>query len=193
MIRINLLPYRAARKRENIRRQISIFFLSFVLVGVGMFSYNLTLNGKISRLNATVDALNLQLKANRKKAEEVDQIKKALNLLDIKLEAIRLVKKRRREPVELLEAMTGVVIPKRMWFNNFSANNQNLSIKGMALDQKTVADFMIALESTRLFSGVNLSTLRHVVVENMGFKSFEIVCDRAQPAVPSVKQPEKKK
>jgi len=193
MIRINLLPYRAARKRENIRRQISIFFLSFVLVGIGMFSYNLTLNGKISRLNATVDALNIQLQANRKKAQEVDQIKKALNLLDIKLEAIRLVKKRRREPVELLETMTGVVIPKRMWLNNFSANNQNLSIKGMALDQKTVADFMTALESTRLFSSVNLSTLRHVVAENMGFKSFEIVCDRAQPAAPSDKQPEKKK
>ena len=36
MIRINLLPFRAARKKENIRRQVSIFVLSLFLVGVIM-------------------------------------------------------------------------------------------------------------------------------------------------------------
>ena len=34
MIRINLLPFRAARRRENVRRQTSIFFLSVVLVTI---------------------------------------------------------------------------------------------------------------------------------------------------------------
>ena len=37
MIRINLLPFRAARKKENVRRQISLFLLSlaFLLVVSG--------------------------------------------------------------------------------------------------------------------------------------------------------------
>ena len=32
MIRINLLPYRAARSKENIRKQVSVVILSFVLL-----------------------------------------------------------------------------------------------------------------------------------------------------------------
>jgi len=50
MIKINLLPFRAARKKENIRRQISIYLLMvvFVLVVTGYFF--LKLNGDIKRL-----------------------------------------------------------------------------------------------------------------------------------------------
>lgn len=37
MIRINLLPYRAAQKKENIRRQISIFLLLLILMTLALF------------------------------------------------------------------------------------------------------------------------------------------------------------
>ena len=47
MIRINLLPYRAARKKENIRIQVNIFIGSVViLVGLIFLSYSF-LNRKI--------------------------------------------------------------------------------------------------------------------------------------------------
>ena len=40
MIRINLLPFRSARKKENIRRQLSIFLLSLILAVVAIFGVN---------------------------------------------------------------------------------------------------------------------------------------------------------
>ena len=39
MIRINLLPFRSTRKKENIRRQLSIFVLSLILAVVAYFSF----------------------------------------------------------------------------------------------------------------------------------------------------------
>ncbi|RLB32469.1 MAG: pilus assembly protein PilN, partial [Deltaproteobacteria bacterium] len=36
MIRINLLPFRAARKKENIKRQISIFVLTTLFAFAAM-------------------------------------------------------------------------------------------------------------------------------------------------------------
>ena len=83
----------------------------------------------------------------------------------------------------MLETMTEVVIPKRMWFTTLSDNYQRVGIKGFALDQKTVADFMTALESTNLFSSVNLTTLKHVERDDLGLgiKEFEITCDKPQP------------
>ena len=46
MIRINLLPFRAARKKENVRRQVSVFLLSFVLIIIGVFYYNMWLGNR---------------------------------------------------------------------------------------------------------------------------------------------------
>jgi type IV pilus assembly protein PilN len=44
MIRINLLPFRAARKKENIRRQVSIFGLTvlFMFTLMGYFFWDLS-------------------------------------------------------------------------------------------------------------------------------------------------------
>ena len=36
MIRINLLPFRSTRQKENIRRQLSVFLLSIILTLVGL-------------------------------------------------------------------------------------------------------------------------------------------------------------
>ncbi len=197
MIRINLLPFRAARRRENVRRQTSIFFLSVVLVAIGLFYYHLTFAGKIAVLNAQADTLKTELKKKRKAAREVDKIKKDLDLLKIKMEGIRTVKKRRREPVQMLETMTEVVIPKRMWFTSLSDNYKSVGIKGFALDQKTVADFMTRLESTNQFSNVNLGTLKHVKRDDLelNIKEFEITCEKGlrKPEPEAQKEDKKKK
>ena len=52
MIRINLLPFRAARKKENVRRQISIFLLSFALIIIAVVYWNIWLGNKIIKLKA---------------------------------------------------------------------------------------------------------------------------------------------
>ena len=180
MIRINLLPFRAARRKENVRRQASIFCLSFILITIGLFYYHLTLGVKIEDLTSRVDTVKGQLKAKQNAAREVDRIKKELDLLKIKMDGITTVKLKRREPVQLLDTMTRVIVPQRMWFTTFDADNTTVRIKGIALDQKTVADFMTRLEECGLFSGVNLATLKHIQMEGLGLKSFEITCDKVQ-------------
>jgi len=195
MIRINLLPFRAARRKENVRQQISIFSLSLVLVAIGLFYYHLTLAGKLAALDEKASIVKAELKKKRDAAKEVDKIRKDLDLLKIKMEGIKTIKKRRREPVQMLEIMTEMVIPKRMWFTNLSDNYQRVGIKGFALDQKTVADFMTRLESTNKFANVSLSTLKHVERNDLGLdiKGFEITCDKLQTEPPAQNQKKGKK
>ena len=71
MIRINLLPYRAKKRVENIRRQVSVFLLSFSVIIVGMFYYNVTLNNKIDELNNKVDEINTEIAKVEKKCSEI--------------------------------------------------------------------------------------------------------------------------
>ncbi len=196
MIRINLLPYRAARKKENIRKQIGIFFLSLLVVVAVLLFYNM-------RLQKTIDVLNTKIAENKtmlakfeNQAKEVDRIKKAFNNLENKTKVIRNLETKRNEAVFLLENMTKLVAEnplisesdvlaekdntpvKRLWFTNFEAKGNNIVIKGIAMDNKTVADFMTRLERSKLYKNVNLITLQQQKITKLNLKRFDINCDK---------------
>ena len=151
MIRINLLPFRAARKKENVRRQISVFVLSLFLITAILHYAGGFWTKKIKLLNAQIDQINQELTVTTAAAKEVDKIKKELDALQQKTEVIQNLEKTRREPVQLLDAMTGLIVENRMWFTNFTDIQSTIKIKGVALDNKTVADFMTELEKSGFF------------------------------------------
>ena len=178
MIRINLLPFRAARKKENIRRQVSIFMLSLVFLLIIFFYYNFSLNNKVDSLNSNIKNTKTELAKYNKINEEIAQIKKKLDNLKKKMAVMKTLEANRFEPTRLLDAMTQVVVPKRMWFTNLESRGDNVNIKGIALDNKTVADFMVRLEECGLFKQVDLKTLKRTETQSAKLKSFAISCKK---------------
>ncbi len=178
MIRINLLPFRAARKKENIRRQISVFFLSIFLMLAVLTLYNMHLGGRIKALKKNVTVTESELQKYQKITRQIEDIKKKLAILQKKTEVIRKLETDRFEPVQILEAMTEKIIAKRMWFTSFNDRPKNIKVTGIALDNKTVADFMTRLEGSGWFSAVKLNTLEKHVVQGSSLKKFSIVCKK---------------
>lgn len=188
MIKINLLPFRAARRKENIRRQISIFLLSFFLVFILMMLYHLNLSGKIKNLETGINDTNKELAKFDAINREITVIKKKLEVMNRKIQVIQTLDLNRDEPVRLLDAMTQVIVPKRMWFTKLEekkleASQENkadvISIEGFALDNNTVADFMTRLEKSKLFLKVNLITLKQDNKSTgLNLKSFQIDCHK---------------
>ena len=179
MIRINLLPFRAARKKENIRRQISIFLLSLAFLLIILFYYNFSLNSKIGNLDASIKTTKAALGKYEKINKEIAQIKKKLNNLKKKLAVMDTLEANRFVPVKLLDTMTRVIVPKRMWFTRLNTRGKKVQISGVALDNTTVADFMIRLENSGLFDKVDLKTLKRAKRKKgakANFKTFSIVC-----------------
>jgi len=184
MIRINLLPFRTDRKRENIRRQVSIFLLSLVLLLIVLFYFNFSLNTKISNLQGRIRLTKAELNKYDKINREIARIKKKLANLKKKMAVMEKLEADRFAPVRLLDAMTRVVVPKRMWFTRLVSKGQKVTINGIALDNKTVADFMVRLENCGLFSRVGLKTIKFKQVQQSNFKSFTIDCVKnASPQV----------
>lgn len=188
MIRINLLPFRAARKKENIRRQISVFFLSFFLMLAVLIYYNIHLGGQIKDLKADVDDTKKEVAKFQKITKQIEEIKQKLAILEKKTEVIRTLETNRFEPVEMLDNMSGKIIANRMWFTSFDDRPQNVQIDGIALDNKTVADFMTRLEGTGLFGSVRLQTIQKHVVKGSGLKKFSITCSKPVPNEPKKDQ-----
>ncbi|MDP4856385.1 MAG: PilN domain-containing protein [Desulfobacterales bacterium] len=188
MIRINLLPFRAARKKENIRRQISVFFLSFFLMLAVLIYYNIHLGGQIKDLKTDVDTTKNEVAKFQKITKQIEEIKQKLAILEKKTEVIRTLETNRFEPVEMLDNMSGKIIANRMWFTSFDDRPQNVQIDGIALDNKTVADFMTRLEGTGLFGSVRLQTIQKHVVKGSGLKKFSITCSKPVPNEPKKDQ-----
>jgi len=196
MIRINLLPYRAAQKKENIRRQISIFVLAVIMVVGTLVYYNINLNNDIDALNTQIKNTKSMLARLEKQAKKVDEIKKAFNTLKQKTDVIKNLETNRKIVVQLLDNMTTLVAEevsasqsetsadsdskpvKRLWFTNFQENSDKIILQGIALDNKTIADFMSRLEASNLFMNVNLKTIKQQKVNELNLKNFEIICTR---------------
>ena len=205
MIRINLLPYRESRKKESILRQISTFLAVFFIVFVILLYYNIWLGKRIDDLNTNIKNTKIMLTQAEKQAKKVDQIKKAVENLGHKTDVIKSIEMNRRAPVILLENMTKIVAEKtsistpdtsagdvnkpvkRLWFNSFEASGGKVKIKGIALDNKTIADFMSRLEESRIYKNVNLKTIKQQKINKLNLKHFEIGYVKA-----SLKKPEKK-
>jgi type IV pilus assembly protein PilN len=196
MIRINLLPYREERKKENILRQINFFLFGFFVIFAILIVINIQLSHKVKVLNTKIKNTKALLAQAETKSKKVDQIKKALETLNQKTEVIRNIEKNRRASVLLLEDMTKIVAEKasgspsgasensdnkpvkRLWFTSFQAKGDDITIHGIALDNKTIADFMSRLEDSKLYQNVNLKTIKQQIVNNLNLKSFEIECAR---------------
>lgn len=181
MIRINLLPFRAARKKENVRRQISMFTLSVFFISVALFYYNSVLANQVVELEEGVNNARVELKKYDKINREIKVLQNKLKILKQKTEVIEDLASSREDAVRLMDMMTKVMVPGRMWLSSFSAQGSSVKLSGTAIDNKTVADFMTNLQNVEQFKDVNLlMTSRMVFKPNVFFKSFSITFNRSQ-------------
>lgn len=188
MIRINLLPFRAARKKENIRRQISVFALCFIFVIIVAFYWNIRLGNQIDDLKTKVAATKKEVAKYTKITKQIARIKRQLRLLRQKTRVIRKLERNRFQPVKLLDTMSAKVVVKRMWFTGFEEKGRRVNINGIALDNRTVADFMTRLQGTGLFQSVKLNKIQKHVIKGAKLKRFRVTCIKKGP-----KRPKKKK
>ena len=192
MIRINLLPFRAARKKENIRRQISVFALCFIFVVIVAFYWNIRLSGQIDDLKTKVETTKKEVAKYTKITKQIARIKKKLRLLKQKIRVIKKLQRNRFQPVKLLDTMSDKVVAKRMWFSGFQEKGKKVNINGIALDNRTVADFMTRLQGTGLFQSVKLKKIQKHVIKGAKLKKFQVVCTKKSPK-PKKKKPKGKK
>ncbi len=210
MIRINLLPFREKERVENIRRQVTIAVLSIIFAALAISYYYINLINRIDDLTAKIEITKRKLDESKKKTKKVDQIKNELNRLNQKIKVIKDIETNRKASVNLLNNMTEMVIDrppiselegstaeevkkvKRLWFTSFQANANKINIKGIALDNKTVADFMTRLEDSKLYNNITLMTLNQKEINKLNLKSFEITLEKkpmekAKPAADKAK------
>ena len=191
MIRINLLPFRATRKKENIRRQVSIFLLSLAFMLIILFYFNFSLSSKLGNLSTKIKDAQSALGKYDKINKEIAEIKKKLDNLKKKMAVMDSLEANRFAPIRLMDTMTQTIVTKRMWFTRLQSKDQLVNITGVALDNTTVADFMVRLENSGLFKEVDLKTLKRAKSKKGAtsrFVNFSVICTKKPLIQPQKKQ-----
>jgi type IV pilus assembly protein PilN len=176
MIRINLLPFRAARKRENIKRQISVYVLCMILLLVGMLYTFLQLNGKLNDARDTQVSLKKELGNYEKTIQRIDELDQRIQLIEKKLDVIKKLEEGKAGPVRLLDELAQAVPRDRLWLEALAESGGSLTLRGAAKDNETVADFMVNLEKAEHIQSVDLQSIQAKEEEGVMLAKFTLNC-----------------
>ncbi len=183
MIRINLLPFRVKRKKENIKRQLSIYFLSIIFVLLLCFYLNQGQNQKIAYLQSIKDRKNKELLKYKRTNRKIRKLKKKIKECQTKLDIIKNIAKYRLEPVKTLDEMVMAIPPDSLWLDSLRFVGKRLFITGSAKDNDIVALFMKRLKKMPRISNVELKVTR--LIKLSGYKinvcRFDLECSVIVP------------
>jgi len=178
MIRINLFPFRAARIKENIRRQVTVYLLSVIFLIAVMSYYFLDLNGKVKSLRRDQDAKEKELASFKDINIKIGKLKKTIAEVEVKLKTIKGLEKGKTGPVKLLDDIATSVPKDKLWLTTLREEKGVLTLVGTAMDNETVADFMNRLESTVSLKSVQLVRTKQKKMKELklSLKDFELSC-----------------
>ena len=156
MTRVNLLPTKDAQIANQRRQQVSVAVLAFCLVALLMIVPYLLQKRQISRLDAEMEELKVEVAKYEELTKEAKDLEKKRNELQAKIDVIRDLDRKRVGPTRVLLDLSGAV-PEKLWVEDFSETGGAANIVGFALDNQTVASFMRQLEASDYFDNVDLT------------------------------------
>lgn len=176
MIRINLLPFRAARKRENIKRQVSVYVLSVILLLLAMAYTFMQLNSRLTEAKAQESKLNAELSQFKQTIARITELDKKIKLIETKLDVIKKLEAGKKGPVHLLDELAKAVPKNSLWLTSMTESKGTLTLRGSAKDNETVAEFMVNLEKSPVIGTVDLQSSRSTVIQDVTVSDFTLTC-----------------
>jgi len=195
MIKINLFPFRAARIKENIRRQVTVYLLSVIFLIAVMSYYFINLSSAVKSLRQNQDAKEKELASFKDTNIKIAKLKKTIAEVQVKLNTIKSLEEVKTGPVKLLDDIATSVPKDKLWLTSLKEEKGVLTLEGTAMDNETVADFMNRLESTESLKSVELVQTKQKNVKelNLNLKDFALNCKTYAYKEKPPPEPEKKR
>jgi type IV pilus assembly protein PilN len=189
MIRVNLLPVKelkaeSSRRRDLIIGGLTLGLTALILVGVYFYqTYRMSnLGNELAGLRKEIDALNVKVK-------EIGDLQIKIKDFASKHKVIDDLNQKKIGPVKVMESLSAAT-PPTLWLTEFKETNGSSNIRGVALDNQTVADFLNTLARTGHFKDVELIETVQADEKSGPYKKFAIraeVLYRAHASVTNAK------
>ncbi len=175
MIRINLLPVRAKKKRNTSIYQLVAMSGVLMVTLVVSFTVHTIFQNRVEERETKLAANEAEIKRLQTIIGEVNELDKQKNRLLNQLAVIDKLEKGKRGPVRVLDELSNS-IPKRVWITSFREQGGTLSLTGAAVDNADISEFMRAMQKQPYFSDIQLKFTQADLKDGATVYNFEIGC-----------------
>ena len=179
MIRINLLPVRAARKKESIRFQLTIAGLSAFFTVALLIIWFLVAGSESRHLKAEIADEQAELAELKTKTGTLDKVEKQKELVQAKLDSIKELEAGRTGPTDMFSSI-GSVIPKKAWITSLDETAHKISIEGFAATEDDISRFLRGLQKEKKLGHAELvvAEMDKALVKDRELFKFSIRIER---------------
>ncbi|MBV5305592.1 MAG: PilN domain-containing protein [Desulfobulbaceae bacterium] len=181
MLKINLLPIRQLQKQAGARNELFSFAACFLLIVLILGAISVMQANKASAIQTEITKLNQEKQTYDKILAEIKKLGADKKELENKISIIKQLKKDSSLTVHVLDEVARKLDSTRIWLTALDQQGGSLSLKGIALDNKTIAEFMNALDASAFISDINLSDSSLTKVAGQDLKAFSLQCAVSTP------------
>lgn len=147
MPRVNLLPWRAERRKKN-QRDFAVWTLGAVGAAIGVtLILNLIMSGQISAQNRKNELLKTEIQGLDKQITEILGLETQRERMRARMEIIQTLQRSRPEVVHLFDQLVRT-LPDGVFLTSVKQNEKRLELKGMAQSSTRVSAFMRNIDAS---------------------------------------------
>lgn len=161
MIRINLLPARAEKKKETVKLQLMLAAGVVVVVLIASFVAYFVIMSEASSLSSKITDGKAELEVLKGKIGELSKIEQQKKVVEEKLNTIKSLEAAKTGPVDLLKIISDAM-PERAWLKSLKDDGKVVTISGYASNQEVMSDLMKNLQKQNKFVSVDLDVAQRV-------------------------------
>ncbi|MEE4108666.1 MAG: PilN domain-containing protein [Halieaceae bacterium] len=173
MARINLLPWREARREELKRAFLTILGLVAVFAFVLLILADRVENARIDHQRARNTYLTQNIAELDKQVEEIRDLQRRRNQLIDRMRVIQELQGNRPIIVRVLDQLVRTV-PDGVFYTSVAAVDQNLAIEGVAESNNRVSSLMRRLDASDWLKDPNLDAVRAAPAYGDQANTFEL-------------------
>lgn len=173
MIKINLLPVRAAKKKETAVQQMIIFCMVISVVAVVVISLYFVKRIQVTATKDDIASANNKINDLKSKIGKLEELKTLKEQVKKKLDVLTQLRKNKSGPAQRLATLSDVT-PDQLWLTGYSENGMDIKISGVAYTEELIAQYMRALEASSDYMSIELVVSEQSEISGIKLKKFDI-------------------
>jgi type IV pilus assembly protein PilN len=173
MIKINLLPVRASKKKESAIQQLVIAGVTVVLVALIVTSLYVVKRVQVATAKEDISSANKKIAELKAKIGKLEELKALKEQVRKKLDVLSQLRKNKTGPARRMATLSDLA-PEQLWLTAYSESAENVRISGIALNEELIAQFMKSLEASSDFMLVELVVSEQTVIAETKLKKFDL-------------------
>jgi type IV pilus assembly protein PilN len=105
---------------------------------------------------------------------KLDEVEQRKIQLELKVGLIQSLRQQQSLPIRVLESLSSC-LPDWVWLTEVTYRNRSVDIKGRAISNVQISDFMDALQKTGLYEAINLANSQQQVIGTDAVVNFSLI------------------